>query len=252
MKSEILKTHELHVGYRGKTVLRDIALELMPGEILCLIGPNGAGKSTILKSLAGELAAIRGSVFLSNADISQLKKEERAKRMSALFTERFPGELLTAQEVVEAGRYPYTGRFGIAGKRDRELIRASMENCRVWELRNQYFKTLSDGQQQRVLLARALCQEPEVLILDEPTSFLDIRYKLEFLSLLRRMCREKGIAVVLSLHEVELARKLSDKILAVKNGEVNRYGKTEKVFTEGYISELFEISPELYREFLTE
>ncbi len=246
MKNDYLKTKELTVGYDGKALIRDISMSLKEGEILVLIGPNGAGKTTILKSLLRQLAPIRGCVLLKGEDMAQKKAADLAKQMAAVQTGRTEGEFLRVEDVVAAGRYPYTGAFGLLSEKDREKIKEAMDQVQIRELAEQDFSRISDGQRQRVLLARALCQEPELLLLDEPTSFLDIRYKLEFLSILQKLAREKKLSVILSLHELDLAQRIADRLVCVKGDRIARFGRAEEIFQEGFIEELFGIKKGSY------
>ena len=142
-------------------------------------------------------------------------------------------------EVVAAGRYPYTGRLGLLTEKDRRVVREIMEKVGIAALAERDFTRISDGQRQRVLLARALCQQPRLLVLDEPTSFLDIRHKLEFLRLLRALSKERQIAVVMSMHELELAERFADTLLCIKDGRVDRSGAPAEIFSGGYIDSLY-------------
>lgn len=155
---------------------------------------------------------------------------------------------MTCEDVVATGRYPYTGCFGVLSKDDHKAVENAMELVKVTELRDLMFDRISDGQRQRVMLARAICQEPEILILDEPTSYLDVRHKLEFLSILQKLCRERQLTVILSLHELELAEKISDRILCVNGRAVDRIGTPEEVMTDGYITQLYGIGMGSYDE----
>jgi len=232
-------TEKMTVGYGGVPLIREIDVSLEKGEILTLIGPNGAGKSTILKSIAGQLALLCGTVLLDGKALGRMPRGELARHLAVVLTRQPRTGFMTCREVVAAGRYPYTGRLGILSVEDKKMIREAMELTDTADLADQDFLTLSDGQRQRVMLARAMAQEPEVLVLDEPTSYLDIRYKLEFLSMLQRMARERGLVVILSLHELELAERISDKILCVKGEYVERLGTPEAVFQPGYIEKLY-------------
>lgn len=234
-------TKNLSVGYRGKVLINDIKIEISKGEILTLIGPNGAGKSTILKSIAKQLRTIAGTVYLDKKELGAMSGNELAKKMSAVFTEKLKTDLMTCEEVVATGRYPYTGYLGILTKEDKETVQESMELVHVTKLKDQDFSKISDGQRQRVMLARAICQEPEMIVLDEPTSFLDVKYKLEFLSMLQELRLKKKLSVLMSLHELELAERVSDKILCVKGDYVDRFGKPKEIFRSGYIRTLFGI-----------
>ena len=183
---ELLHTDGLSVGYHGKELIKEIGISLKMGEIVTLIGPNGAGKSTILKTIAKQLQEICGSVYVENTRLCELPEKELAKKMSIVFTERITPELMTVADVVAMGRYPYTGGLGILTPKDEAVVAQCMEQIRISPLKERNFMSLSDGQKQRVLLAKALCQEPEILILDEPTSYLDVKYKLEFYPCCRR------------------------------------------------------------------
>ena len=239
MKKPILFAEHLNVGYKGEIVIGDIRLEAIPGQILTLIGPNGAGKSTILKTITRQLDPIGGVITLEGRDLKSLKERDIAKSVAAVLTGRPTPELMTCWDVVSSGRYPYTGRLGILSQHDKEKTEEAMALVRVESLRERDFNQISDGQRQRVLLARAICQEPRVLIMDEPTSFLDIKHKLDFLTLLRELVHSKDLAVILSLHELDLAQRYADRILCVRDGRVDRLGTPEEVFSEGYIEELY-------------
>ena len=239
MSETLLSARDLSVGYHGRPLLREICLQVHPGEILTLIGPNGAGKSTILNSLIGQLRLLGGQVSLLGRDIVRLSEREIARSLSVMMTGRAQPDRMTCWEVAAAGRYPYTGRLGILGPGDRAAVRAALERVRALELRDAPFDQISDGQRQRVLLARAICQEPEVLVLDEPTSFLDLRGKLELLDILKELVRERRVAVVLSLHELDLAQRISDRILCVRGEGIDRCGTPEEIFSGGYIRRLY-------------
>lgn len=244
MQKFFFQTKELTVGYDGVPLIKDITLGINKGEILTLIGPNGAGKSTILKSIIGQLSPLAGIVLLENSRLNEMSEKERAKSVSIVLTEKIFPELLTVQEVVEMGRYPYTGRLGILQDKDKEIVAHVMEQIHVTELAGKDFLHLSDGQKQRVMLAKAMAQEPEILVLDEPVSYLDIGYQIEFLKFLKEMAKKEKLTVIMSLHELDHAEWVSDKILCVKGAYIERFGKPNEIFTTGYISELYEVMPE--------
>ena len=252
MTDMILHTKDLAVGYDGRAVVKDLTFSLRPGGILTLIGPNGAGKSTILKTLARRLEPVAGTVLLDGKALAAMAENELARRLSIVTTERVRAELMSSREVVATGRYPYTGRLGILSEHDRAVVDEAMALTHVTELRDAPFEQISDGQRQRVMLARALCQEPEVLLLDEPTSFLDVRYKVEFLTTLKTLAREKRIAVVMSLHELDCAARVSDTVLCVRGGAVDRVGRPEEIFSGAYIETLYGMEPGSYEAFFGE
>lgn len=239
MKQYYFTTQKMCVGYENKPLIKDVEITLEKGEILTLIGPNGAGKSTVLKSIAGQLALLGGTIYLGESAVSEMRGNELAKKMSVVFTQKVRAELKTCRDVAATGRYPYTGRFGVLSKDDWRIVDEVMELTHVTDIAGQDFEKVSDGQKQRVMLARALCQEPEILVLDEPTSYLDIRYKLAFLSILKEMRQKRNLTVIMSLHELELAKIISDKILCLKGEYVERYGTPEEIFETDFIRRLY-------------
>ena len=236
-----IRMDDLSVGYNGKAIIRDICIDIKRGEIVTLIGPNGAGKSTILKSITRQLSLIRGKVIFDEQDLHSMNYRELSQKMAVVLTERLKTDLLTCYDIVASGRYPYTGKLGLLTEEDERMVDEAMAVVHATELGPKDFNAISDGQRQRVLLARAICQDPEIIVLDEPTSFLDIRYKLELLSILRNMAKKKGITVVMSLHEIDLAEKISDRIICVKGEKIYRYGVPEEIFHDEMIRELYSL-----------
>lgn len=241
MKSYFFYTDQLTVGYDGKPLIKEINIRLNKGEILTLIGPNGAGKSTILKSITRQLSLISGTVYLEQAEMSRMANKEVSRKLAVVLTERMRPELMTCEDVVATGRYPYTGTLGILSEEDKKKVQNAMEMVHAWDLKDRDFTAISDGQRQRILLARAICQEPEIIILDEPTSFLDIRHKLELLAILKKMVLEKQVTVIISLHELDLAQKISDQVICVHGDYIEKYGAPEEIFTSDYIKNLYGI-----------
>lgn len=240
--SGYLRTEKLCVGYQKHIVVENIEITLQKGEILTLIGPNGAGKSTVLKSIAKQLEPLGGSIYLDHTELSKLSGKQLSQSMAVVMTQKLRAEKMTCEDVVATGRYPYTGRFGILSASDRQAVEEAMRLVQVTAIKELDFNKISDGQRQRVMLARAICQKPQVLILDEPTSYLDVKYKLEFLSILLEMKRQKKLTVIMSLHELDLAERISDRILCVNKTTPERFGTSQEIFTKGYISELFGIA----------
>ena len=236
------RAEKISVGYHNHILIENMEIGLQKGEILTLIGPNGAGKSTVLKSIVRQLELIGGTIYLDRQNMADMSGRELSQNMAVVLTEKLRTEKMTCEDVVATGRYPYTGQFGILAQSDNKAVAEAMELVRVTAIKDKDFTYISDGQRQRVMLARAICQEPEIIILDEPTSYLDIRYKLEFLSILQEMQRKKKLTVIMSLHELELAAKVSDKILCINGTYAERFGRPEEVFEQGYITKLFSVS----------
>lgn len=241
-----LQTENLSVGYSGRAVVENIDIEINKGEIVTLIGPNGSGKSTVLKSITKQLEIVGGEAKLNDISITKLEYKDLSKMVAVVLTDRINPELMTCREVVASGRYPYTGRFGILSHADEAIVEESMSMVNVSELAGRSFLELSDGQKQRVLLARAICQKPDILVLDEPTSFLDIKYKVELLQILRKLSSESGATIIMSLHEVELAKIISDRVMCIKNNKVCAFGKPEEIFVPDMIKELYDIDDAAY------
>lgn len=246
MREMILKTKGISAGYHGHAVVQGVEISQRAGEILTLIGPNGSGKSTLLKTIAAQLAPIGGTVWLTGKSLDTLTGKEISRKMALVLTTQMRTDRLTCEDVVSAGRYPYTGALGLLSAQDRKKVEEAMAMVQALELRNADFNEISDGQRQRILLARAICQEPQVIVLDEPTSFLDIKYKLELLSILKTMAKERSTAIILSLHELELARIISDQVLCIKDGRIEKSGSPQSVLTEDYICHLYDLKKEDY------
>ncbi len=248
MQNAKLFVNNLSVGYK-KPLIQDICFNLKAGEIMTLIGPNGAGKSTILKTIAGYLKQLDGDVFFENTSLNKMTLNEKAKKLSVVLTEKISPELMTCRNVIETGRYPYTGRLGKLMPNDKAAVEKAIKMVEVTELSDKEFSKISDGQRQRVMLARAVCQEPQILILDEPTSYLDIYHKIHFLEILRKLADEEKIAVLVSIHELDFARKISDYVICVKNRKISHFGTPSEIFTDKIIKDLFNISDELFDKY---
>lgn len=234
-----METEHFTVGYGKEPLIKDICLSVREGEIFTIIGPNGSGKSTILKSITRQMKGLGGMVYLEGKAFSSMKEMEMARMLSVVSTERIKPELMTCREVVATGRYPYTGRLGILGKEDWVKVDQAIALVHAREVAEQNFLKISDGQKQRVMLARAICQDTRILVLDEPTSYLDMRYKLDILANIRKMAREQKLSIVMSLHELELAQIISDTVACVKGDRIDRIGTPEEIFRGDYIQGLY-------------
>ena len=237
-----IRTEHLTVGYEKKPLIGDVNLSVRPGEIPTLIGPNGSGKSTILKTITKQLKKLDGTVFLGENSMDELKDSQISKRLSMVMTERLRTELMSGREVVASGRYPYTGRFGILSKEDWVKVDEAIALVHAKEVQDQDFMKISDGQRQRLMLARAICQDTKILILDEPTSYLDMGFKMDILTNIRMLARDKKMAVIMSLHELDLAQKVSDTIACVRGDRIDRVGTPEEIFAGTYVQELYGVS----------
>lgn len=234
-----LELDNLSVGYGRRVLLKDLCASILPGQILTLIGPNGAGKSTILKTISHHLACMGGVVRIGGENIERMDSYELAKRLSVVLTERVRPELMTCYDVAASGRYPYTGRFGMLTALDRDVIAQSLALVRVKELADKPFARVSDGQRQRVMIARALCQQPRVLVLDEPTAELDPASSLAVFELLARYARENGTTVIVVEQKIALLSDFADMLLIVDGGRIRFQGTPAEVLEHS--DELLEI-----------
>ncbi|VIF72161.1 ABC transporter iron-family ATP-binding protein [Clostridioides difficile] len=246
----MLKTNNLSVGYNNKVVVSDINIEVKSGEILCLLGSNGAGKTTLLRSLSKLISPIKGEIYLNGVNINHISRKALSKKMALVLTNRLLGDLMTVQDIVNIGRYPYTGFFGNLSKKDLIMVDEALESVDALHLKKRYFDELSDGEKQKVLVARALVQEPEIIILDEPTTHLDIKHRLELINILKNLSKEKSISVILSLHEIDIALKSCDKVALIKNNKVIAYGQPEDVVDENIINSLYELDDKNFNSLL--
>ena len=239
------ETQDLAIGY-GTPLLRDIALRAERGKILALIGPNGAGKSTLLKTLAGHLTAQGGAVLLDGQTLTAYTPHARSRKLALMLPHTARTELATCFDVAAAGRYPYTGRLGILSDADRRAVHEALTLVQAEALADRDFTKISDGQRQRVLLARAVCQQPKILLLDEPTSFLDVKGKAELMGILQTLAQEKNVAIIVTLHELELAQKLADAVVCVAPQGVSGVLTPQEAFTRENICQLFDLTAVQY------
>ncbi len=238
------------VGDNATPIIEDVSFTADKGIITALIGPNGAGKSTVLKTAAGLIKPVSGEVLIRDKSIDSYSASELYSILSVMMTERVKVGFMTAFDVVRVGRYRYTGIFGRLTEDDKSVIKESMEMIGVWDLRDKEYNTLSDGQKQRVLLARAIVSEPRILIMDEPASFLDMGRKIEFFDALTEYVKEKNIAVLISMHEVELIRKVADKVICIgQNGKVDAIGQAKELINSEYMEKLFGMKKGKYEEY---
>ena len=238
-----IQLSELNVGYGQTVVLNDVNISVAPGEIVCLIGANGAGKSTVLKTITGQLKKLGGVVYLDGNDKDAMTESDVAKSVSMVMTERIHPELMTCFDVVATGRYPYTGRLGFLEDSDKSAIYEAIEMVGASEIINKDFSKISDGQRQRIMLARAICQDAGVMVLDEPTSFLDLQYKLDILGVIKRMAATKNVAVLMSIHELEFVPAIADTVIGIAGDEVYVAGTPEEVLTGENLEKMYGMKP---------
>ena len=224
----VISLSQLSVGYSSShPVISDINLELKSGQLACLIGENGIGKSTLLKTLTGFLPKLNGSLLLDNRDIESFSQRELARQVSIVLTQKPDVQNLTIEEIIGLGRSPYTGFFGRLRAEDRKVVDDAIATMGIEKLRGRMIQTLSDGERQKVMIAKALAQETSIILLDEPTAFLDFPSKAETFQSLQRMAHERDKLILLSTHDLELAVRFSDSLLEVKAGTLKAVSAAE-------------------------
>lgn len=217
-----ITTNRLTVGYRGHRVVEDISLSLPCGRLVCLLGPNGAGKSTLLRTLCGFQPPIAGTVTISGSDITTMSAAEVARLVSVVLTDRPLTPSLTAAEMVGMGRAPYTGFWGRLSDEDRRLVSEAMQTVGIAPLATRRMGRLSDGERQKVMIAKAMAQHTPVIVLDEPTAFLDYPSKVAVMKTLARLAHDEGKTILMSTHDLELAAQLGDELMKIENKHIRK------------------------------
>jgi iron complex transport system ATP-binding protein len=227
------------LGYAEHPVLRQVSLRVDPGEVLAVVGPNGVGKSTLIKAASGALPPLSGEVRINGQDLRSLRPAARARLVSVVpQATDLPGSFL-ALDVVLMGRTPYLRWLENEGALDREAAQLAMQRTELAELAERPVGELSGGEQQRVLIARALAQQAPVMLLDEPTAHLDLRHQDQVLRLVRELARERSLAVLLALHDLNLVARFADRVALLSNGGVRALGKPEQVLTPDGLAEVY-------------
>ena len=238
---EILKTSSLSIGYDNKTVVSDINVTLNEGDIIALVGPNGAGKSTLFKTFSTHIKPVCGTIELFGKDLLAYSPKERAKLLGIVLTERPDDMFLKVFDVVAAGRYPYTGMFGKLSENDENEIKASLELVGVNHLIDRVFNTLSDGEKQKVMIAKAIAQNTPIIMLDEPTAFLDYPSKIELFSLLKKLAKEQKKAILFSSHDLELLLRYTDNLWIMAKNKPFAAGQSSELLKNDVIKNYFNL-----------
>ena len=236
----ILETHNLCIGYRSNTpIATGITTTLNSGELVCLIGPNGAGKSTLLRTLAGMQKPLSGTVRLQGDDVTRLKPSQLARRLSIVLTTPVQNNMMSGYELVALGRHPYTDWMGRITAHDEAVIRWAIEAVGATDLATRQPGELSDGERQKMMIARALAQEPVLMLLDEPTAFLDLPYRIEIIRLLRQLARDTERTILLTSHDLDLALRTSNRIWLMPGNGLLHTGAPEDLVLSGAFERAF-------------
>lgn len=237
----MLEVNSLSVSYGKRKVLEDINLLVEPGEILVIIGPNGAGKSTLIRAISGTLPHEHGSVLVDGKDISILNASQRARQIAVVPQARNLPVSFTVYQSVLLGRTPYLGWMGMTGEKDQQLAQIALERTSCSDLSERPVGELSGGEQQRVLLARALAQNTSVLLLDEPTTHLDLQHQSGLLNLVRDLASRQKLAVLMALHDLNLASIYADRVVLLVAGQIRKTGTPSEVLTEEVLTGVYRV-----------
>ena len=239
----IYTTHDLAVGYRnGKTVvtlLQGLNLSLEKGKLVALLGQNGAGKSTLLRALTCDERPISGSIKVNGRTLADMNQKDRSRLIGLVSTERIQAGALTVTELVGLGRQPHTGFLGRLDEEDHEIVRQSMEDAGIIGKADEYMASLSDGERQKAMIARALAQQTPIIILDEPTAFLDVASRIETMRLLQTLAHDRGKAVLLSSHDISQSLMLADELWLITTDRQVITGSTSELVASGAMDRLF-------------
>lgn len=240
--------NNLNISYGEKLIVKDANIKVNKGEIVTIIGPNGSGKSTLIKALSRCIKLKSGEIFLNGKDIYNFSNKEIAKEMAVLPQVKNVTDDITVEELVSYGRYPHLGFGKRLGKEDRKIIKWAITKTGLDEFKDRYVVTLSGGEMQRTWIAMALAQEPKILILDEPTTYLDISYQMEVLELVKELNESLGITVIMVLHDLNQAARYSDNIYVLKDGQIVKEGKPKEVINSTLLKDIFRIEAHIYKD----
>lgn len=241
---EVLKTKDLVIGYKGKGILPPINVALNEGNLIALIGPNGAGKSTLFKTLTANIQPVSGNIELLGKELSSYSPKEKASLIGLVLTERPDDIFLKVYDVVASGRCPYTNFFGRIEKEDEVIIIESLEIVGVKHLINRYFDTLSDGEKQKVMIAKTIAQNTPIIFMDEPTAFIDYPSKIELFSLMKTLTKKRKKTIIFSSHDLELLLRYTDDIWIISKNRELISGKKDDLIKDGIINEYFNLKEE--------
>lgn len=240
----LLNLHQLTIGYTDhkphKIVHENIDLQLDYGELICLLGTNGAGKSTLLKTIGGFQSPLSGSIFLNGKELKSYSRKALAQKLGVVLTDNIRVGNLTVEELVSFGRYNFTGFFGRLSDNDRAMVNHALQSVGIEEFASRSILELSDGERQKVMIAKAIAQETELILLDEPTAFLDLPSRVEIMQLLRRLATEQQKTILLSTHDLDLAIQLADKIWLMEKREPIVSGVPEDLALNGAFNRFFD------------
>ncbi len=242
----VIRAKNITITLNHKEILKDISISILEGQCTVILGPNGSGKSTLLKALAGLLKCNVGTIYFDEQELQRISKHQLAKQMAILPQGAEAPKDLTVGDLVDYGRFPHRKWWSSAPKDDKECVLWALKQTGMEQFKNRLVSTLSGGERQRAWIAMALAQKPKVLLLDEPTTYLDIAHQLEVMNIVSRLNRDSGISVVMVLHDINHAMQFADEIVILKDGEIFAKGEPEKVITVDLLEKVFGVSADVF------
>lgn len=243
---DVIGAKNITITLNHKEILKDISISIPEGKRTVILGPNGSGKSTLLKALAGLLKCSAGSICFDKQELQRISKHQLAKQMAILPQGAEAPKDLTVGDLVDYGRFPHRKWWGSAPKDDKECVLWALKQTGMEYFQNRLVSTLSGGERQRAWIAMALAQKPKVLLLDEPTTYLDIAHQLEVMNIVSRLNRDNGISVVMVLHDINHAMQFADEIIILKDGTIFAKGEPEKIITVDLLEKVFGVSADVF------
>ena len=243
---DMLRIEDVSLSYGDKPVVQNLSLRVKKGQVVSIIGPNASGKSTILKSIAGIIKPVSGKIFIEEKDISKMDSKKLAQKVSILLQQNKTLDDMSIEELVYFGRYPHKKWFEGFEVSDKKIIEEVMKLTNTFALRDKTLETLSGGERQRAWIAMALAQEPDILLFDEPTTYLDLAHQIEFLELVNRLNKETGVTVVLVLHDLNQAARYGNYLFAMKEGKIFAQGSPEEVLNSQNILSIYNIEAKIF------
>ena len=243
---DMLRIEDLSLSYGDKPVVQNLSLRVKKGQVVSIIGPNASGKSTILKSIAGIINPVSGKLFIAEQDLSKMDSKKLAQKVSILLQQNKNPDDISIEELVYFGRYPHKKWFEAFEASDQKIIEEAMKLTNTFALRDKTLETLSGGERQRAWIAMALAQEPDILLFDEPTTYLDLAHQIEFLELVNRLNKETGVTVVLVLHDLNQAARYGNYLFAMKEGKIFAQGSPEEVLNPQNILSIYNIEAKIF------
>ncbi len=248
MSAPILQLQDVSFAYQKDPVVKQVSLNIHPGEFVGILGPNGSGKSTLLKLMGGLLKNDLGSVLFKETELAQYSRKRLAQSIAWIPQEHpmvFP---FRVAEIVLMGRHPYLSPLTFETEKDFDIAGRAMEITDTTHLSGRSFNEVSGGEKQRVVIASALAQEPEIMLLDEPTSALDIKYQLEVLNILKRLNQENGMTLLLAMHDLHLASKFCQRLILINQGQIVKDGTPEEVLQKEVLEKVYDVRIKLFRD----